>query len=453
MFHQTSYNSQNIPVPTVQSQPILYDPNQQMQFQPIQYQQNLGLAQQTQPTVPCFIQSQPIQPFSNTNFCSNQQSYITPQQNATVTESEWKTVSNKKRLRSPEETSIRKQTKITEYWLQKPIKTHNRFNGLEKEDDKSNEEEEPNIPTTIPKPPPITIYKVGYIEHIHKILSAIAPEKYTVKALGPETVKVQLLTPEHYLAAVKALDEKHTEYHTYRPKNEKNFRAVMLGLHPSTDTDIVKKELKERGHEVVNLHKIKDRDTKKELPVWFIDIKPNQNNKDIFNITRLAHSVIKFEPPHVKRIIPQCSRCQDFGHTKNYCRKSARCVKCAGVHLTTECERNVRDNNVKCVNCNLNHPANYRGCMVYQQLQKRLYPQLREKINTTPQVAFNPSQQIQPGMSFAQVTKNNPQNNNQTLTYSQQTNNMSKLEEMLGRLMEQLGTVLNLLTTVIGKLA
>ena len=50
-------------------------------------------------------------------------------------------------------------------------------------------------------------------------------------------------------------------------------------------------------------------------------------------------------------------------------KKNARCVKCAGEHLTADCKvpRNVK---AKCYNCGGQHPASYRGCDVENTSRK-----------------------------------------------------------------------------------
>lgn len=362
----------------------------------------------------------------------------------------WITVGNKKRLRSPEENKPRKQTKMSDYWLQKPIETSNRFDNL-------NVEEESSQTNVERKPPPVTIYKVGIIEHIHKLLQDITKGQYEIKTVAYETVKVQVHDAESFGKLIKELDSRNTEYHTFRPKSEKSFRFVMRGLHHGTDINSIKEALLELGHEAVNIHNIKHRTTKNPLPLFYIDIKPKENNKEVYSIRNLNNNIVQCEPPHAKRIIPQCTRCQSFGHTKTYCRRAFRCIKCAGYHEAKDCSRKTRDNQVKCVNCNNAHPANYRGCIVHQQLQQRLYPALREKKNPQ-QLQFISDHQIRPGMTFAQAVNNNnnvqgAQHNPATPTYNQPINNMAKLEEMLSKLMEQMGVMLNLLTTVISKLA
>ena len=108
-------------------------------------------------------------------------------------------------------------------------------------------------------------------------------------------------------------------------------------------------------------------------------IKPHDNNKEIYKINTLLNTIEQFEAPHAHREIPQCMRSQKFERTKNYCRNKPRCLKFAAEHLTNDCPGNVRDDNVKCVNCNEKYPANYRGCMVHKQIQQKLYPRLRKR--------------------------------------------------------------------------
>jgi hypothetical protein len=104
---------------------------------------------------------------------------------------------------------------------------------------------------------------------------------------------------------------------------------------------------------------------------------------------------MKHHVPNVK--FPNVNPAKNLDTQKNYCRNNPRCVKYAAEHLTNECPRKVRDDNVKCVNCNEKHPANYRGCMVYKQVQQKIYPRLRERnLATWP---------IQSGVTYAQVVQ------------------------------------------------
>ena len=55
----------------------------------------------------------------------------------------------------------------------------------------------------------------------------------------------------------------------------------------------------------------------------------------MYDIEKLLNTIVKVEPPRHKKEIPQCIRCQQYGHTKNYCNRTPACVKCAKNHLTT----------------------------------------------------------------------------------------------------------------------
>jgi hypothetical protein len=68
-----------------------------------------------------------------------------------------------------------------------------------------------------------------------------------------------------------------------------------------------------------------------------VDLKPTPNNNDIFQIEYLQQCKITFEPPKQKTDIAQCANSQRYGHTKNSCHHTPRCVKCAGNHLTSQC--------------------------------------------------------------------------------------------------------------------
>jgi hypothetical protein len=100
--------------------------------------------------------------------------------------------------------------------------------------------------------------------------------------------------------------------------------------------------------------------------------------------------------------------------------------------------------------------VNYKGRTVYKELQKKTYSPLRLKQHT-PSSEIKETLHTQPGVTYAQITKQNsyaPTNIHQepqTNQPYQQTSSMQDLKNMLKRLFEQMGTMLNLLTTVLTK--
>jgi hypothetical protein len=109
-------------------------------------------------------------------------------------------------------------------------------------------------------------------------------------------------------------------------------------------------EIEKLGQTDTNIWNIKQYGTKLTLSVFFVDLKPDPNNKDVFNVEYIQQCKIKFELPEHKRDIAVCANCQRYWHIKNYYHLKPRCVKFAGDHLTNLCHRKER-----CVLCGGNH--------------------------------------------------------------------------------------------------
>lgn len=426
-------------------QQAYYDPNLQIQIQ----HQSQGPAHQIQPVyVPQNQSMQLLQPQYQYPVQSILPQYHPPSTSKTNDE-EWQMVQNKKRARtSPEQHFKLKQTRIDNYWLSTP--TANKFNVLINEDA---ETEEAQKQKQEEKPPPIFIAGVKNIQPLNQLLNTIAKDKHLIRVLNEEQVKVQAQTNEIYDNIVKALDEKQTEYHTYRKKQDKPFRVVIRHIHPTVDIQEIKKEIESQGHIVLQITNILQRTTKKPLPLFFVDLKMQENNKDIYKMEYLFNAKIDVEAPRLKRELAQCTRCQRYGHTKNFCYHQYRCVKCALNHPTADCPRKIRSDLVKCVLCGNNHPANYRGCSVHKKLQEARFPTLRKKESPNqlqnqqlPVAATNKSTTQRP--TYAQIVSTNQQE----IPTVTQTNDIQELKNMMKGLMEQMSTMLNLLTTLVSKM-
>jgi hypothetical protein len=101
-------------------------------------------------------------------------------------------------------------------------------------------------------------------------------------------VKVQSLESLTYTTVTKALIEKQTEFHTYKPRNERGFRVVLRNIHPTTEPEDIKESLRKKVQEITNVWNIKQRETKTQLPLFLM----------------LLNTKVQFEALHVKREIP-----------------------------------------------------------------------------------------------------------------------------------------------------
>jgi hypothetical protein len=105
--------------------------------------------------------------------------------------------------------------------------------------------------------------------------------------------------------------------------------------------------------------------------MFFVELRPASNNKDIFNVEYTHQCKITFELPKHIWDIAQCANCQRYGHTKNHCHLKLRCVKCTDDHMTNQYHWKERSRDVQCVLRGGNHPANYKGCTVSTKKKTR----------------------------------------------------------------------------------
>lgn len=97
-----------------------------------------------------------------------------------------------------------------------------------------------------------------------------------------------------------------------------------------------------------------------------------RNDEDVdrvFSITDILGTRVEILSIRKNKLVPQCKKCQAYGHTQRYCAKQPRCVRCTGFHYTKDCDK-PKDTQPRCIHCGKNHPANYRGCIVAKEIQK-----------------------------------------------------------------------------------
>lgn len=278
-----------------------------------------------------------------------------------------------------------------------------------------------------PLPPPINVSNVHDFKLLRDAVLDTANDQVQFKAQSNSDIKITTKSEEDYRKIKSMLNDlklKDTEenpntfgkleYHTYQLKNERPYRVVIRGLPATLNPSDIKAAIEEKGHQVKNVLNIYKKSTidgnkvVKHFPLFYVDISQKDNNKDIFNITELLNCVVKMEPTKKVRGIPQCTNCQQLGHTKNFCMRRARCVKCAGAHHYKECKKQP-GTAPTCALCNQKgHTANYKGCEVYQ---KKLKAQNPEKITVARRLQDKPAVQQQTdepstsGLTYAQASQ------------------------------------------------
>lgn len=280
----------------------------------------------------------------------------------------WKTKQSK-RLSSPGHSPTSKEPKISND-TNSAFTTPNRFEPLNETEIDDNTEmiHEPtnDIP---PPPPPIFISSPLEFNEFAKSIALLVGENEFEFKSTTKHLKLTLTSISSYRQIIHLLNESKIEYFTYQAKEDKPYRVAIRNLHPTTDTNFIKDELSQFGFSVRNITNIKSKITKTALPIFFVDLNPDPSNVNIFNLSSLCYTKIKIEEPHSRRDLPQCHRCQAYGHTKTYCNREPRCVRCGACHLSDLCEK-PKDTPATCALCGEAHPANYKGCTKHKLLQR-----------------------------------------------------------------------------------
>jgi hypothetical protein len=67
-------------------------------------------------------------------------------------------------------------------------------------------------------------------------------------------------------------------------KQERAYRIVIRNIYYSTPTAQITAEQEKQGHKLRNILNVKHRVTKEPISLFSIDLKPKENNKDIYDM-------------------------------------------------------------------------------------------------------------------------------------------------------------------------
>jgi hypothetical protein len=227
-------------------------------------------------------------------------------------------------------------------------------------------------------------------------------------------LKLSTTSTDSYHLIIHLLNENKYEYFTYQAKEDKPYRVVIRNLHFTTDINYIKDELTLNGFSVRNISNIQSRISKSALPIFFVDLEPAPNNSNVFKLISFCYTKIKIEEPHSRWDLPQCHRCQDYGHTKTYFNREPRCVRCGSNHLSELCEK-PKDTPPSYALCSEPHPANYKGCVKHKLLQWSRNSKSKDSSqNNHLQLPSKPSTTIFPNTINLDSTHQNYVNPNST---------------------------------------
>lgn len=300
-------------------------------------------------------------PGSSSNQQQNQTPHLISSEASSCSDPEFNVVKNRRRTRkyhslssSSDNTIISKRHRKTPATQKKSLNstrvpTANRFSPLNQDQPQDAElsEEIPRV-----KIPPIFVTKSGNVSDLIKALKAISPE-FSFKD-SKDFLNINCDTIDCYRDFCKLFDSRKLEYHSFRLPQDRTIDVVIKHMPTAFDDNEIAEELSALGYQDFKIMRVWDKE-KKPIPVVAVYLnQKHTKNKDIYSLDRLLNCVVSVEPKKKSRHIPQCSNCQRYGHTKNYCKLAPRCMFCSASHLSANCDKMQDENVVKvCVQCTL----------------------------------------------------------------------------------------------------
>lgn len=328
------------------------------------------------------------------------------------------------------------------------------------------------------KPPPLYLREPTTNALVTKLTQIVGKDNFYVVSLRKGNIqetKIQAKDEKIFRAIVNKFDTEKKNYYTYQLKSAKGLNVIIKGIDSTVPISDIKNALQSEGYEVKSIHNILNKN-KIPQPLFRVEIEFNSNNirkkgdnHPIYGLRYLLNRRIYVEEPIKRKGPPQCQNCQEFGHTKSFCKLPAVCVRCGDVHRSSECPHPKTEVSCKkCSNCGENHTANYRGCKVYLELKNKavvkrpIYNQYRESNfpslpqPTIPQQANSKNvaqtkSKFPDAFSYADALKegiptahSNSQNSIETLIQTM-SNFMANMQNMLQQLLQNQNMLMQIL--------
>lgn len=202
--------------------------------------------------------------------------------------------------------------------------------------------------------------------------------KYQLRAnwkKGSTSLILEFCCPEDYDHLASVLLAQEEGFHTYMPKDRRQFRSVLGHIPPTVTEDEVLADLLDQGLPAPSmLRRLPGRNNSESgyfLVGW------NSTPADYKKITYVCGLKIKWEPPRSKpRGVPLCQNCGRLYHLKSGCGYPQRCLQCGTTgHSANSCSKQPL-----CLNCppsdagDNKHPTLALSCPTRVRLAKRPPP-------------------------------------------------------------------------------
>lgn len=185
-------------------------------------------------------------------------------------------------------------------------------------------------------------------------------EGFKLKFLG-DRIRIQLVKVEDFHDLKKKLFGENKAFHTFTMNAQKALVVVLKGL-SRVPSETILADIREQGLRPVSCSPLVPEGKRKSPYCTYKVVFPQGTSFNaVAKIGHIFYTRIYWEKFHSLKPYTQCFRCQSFGHSSTNCNHPPRCVKCAGTHLTRECDRAAVEA-PSCANCSGAHPANFSKC-------------------------------------------------------------------------------------------
>jgi len=283
------------------------------------------------------------------------------------------------------------------------------------------------------KPPAICVPQVNKMGKLEEALnSVITADDYDIRTSRFGVSRIYTKDSKVFRAVVNMLTKQNCEFWHHQLREDTPFRLVIRDIHPNVPKQLIERTFTEKGHTVKNIYcprkpdwrniEINEDDDeeinniKTRQNMFYVNLKKTPNVVEALKITQIGrHRVTVMKAKPSKELV-QCFRCQDFGHTRNYCLKKPVCGKCSGDHYTgsKSCELSHSDKSI-CANCGDDHLSSSKSCSVRTELSKKLKPAARLPENGLPTTSKNKNNPVKAqvisnatvrsGFSYADMTR------------------------------------------------
>lgn len=197
-----------------------------------------------------------------------------------------------------------------------------------------------------------------------------AGQDCTIRQINNNMTQIKCTSVTSYNHVASLLANASEKFYTYTPREERPKTYVIRGLSNQHAPQEIQRELEtmHRSVKIMSLNRMNTRfSTTRGVAsnLFTVQVTSGTLAKDISSIKLIFNYVVSITP-FKQTGVPQCKRCQRFGHISLNCNLEWRCVKCGRSHGIGSCQVPSGSENgpegLSCANCGGPHVASFRGC-------------------------------------------------------------------------------------------